>query len=831
MLDRFTSHNWSRELGLVEASLLAQAKDEFGHHVVLLDGSSGSFVLSESLSADFRETTAANWSWSADLPHHVHLGPDTVTVLRWDSPSVRRFARAGVEAKLEAFYEYLFRDRVQSRPNAVDHSIDVFRRLRSYMNEEDIPDEASIPTFLFVIASMMSGGADVAVSQSERIAQQFGLNNDYLDIFRRLGYDTLNSLIEQFRFPRGMPRALEIIPDILVRHAGGTIFQEAHFEFVRGGPIDMFGLPSLAVVRANSRGGTHFTPPGLARSLIEQVFRHVDLTKPTIRILDPACGAGSFLRESLRYLQRVNYTGEVSLFGYDVSANAVEMTKFVLRCAISDWPEIRTDRIEFIVQDSVEQDFKWPAVDVVLMNPPFISWGGLSEDQRGQLKAILRNYYAGRPDYSMGFIQKAIDSLQSNGVLGSLLPASLLSLEASLKWRRSLLESCSVEFLGLLGDHTLFRHAIVEVAASVFVKNTTTPSEVYLSLWSSERPGASSEVLRSLRQYQIGRPALYIPSGTIIKSTEDWRVSVSEKLVLNDTPDWRPRPSRLDAVMPILRTGTDTVIDNVFHVREGIRAGLRKAFILTERELQILPRNERLYFRPIAENKNIREGRINAHDYIFYPDAVGLDPILSEEDLSQRLPKYFKNYLAPNRQELSSRSALRGRNWWVLNWGRNYFVSREAKLVSAFFGKTGSFALDLEGDYVVVQGFAWFPRSEFTQEIELTPAKFQNDYLAKVYNAYVALLNSRIFLLLLAEFCPHVAGGQFNLSKRFVGHIPLPNLAKLGRQSSHFGFMVEALSEEGLRISTGRNTYSRRTEELVSEVYRVPVSLWPNVEI
>ena len=69
-----------------------------------------------------------------------------------------------------------------------------------------------------------------------------------------------------------------------------------------------------------------------------------------------------------------------------------------------------------------------PKVDVVLINPPFISWVAMSSTQQNQMRSILEADLSGRGDFSMAFVTKAMGSLVPDGVLGTLVPSSLLNL-------------------------------------------------------------------------------------------------------------------------------------------------------------------------------------------------------------------------------------------------------------------------------------------------------------------------------------------------------------------------------------------------------------------
>jgi adenine-specific DNA-methyltransferase len=818
---------FAKGLGLIEGPLFSYLQEDYKHHSVLLNGGRGSFALSSQGNNDVNLDEAASWAWSSDLPHHVFVTEQDVILSRWDDPtSTRRFSRSSVEGKLETFYEYLLLDRVNSKFDVIEHSVDILRRVRSHINDQQIPDEASLHVFLFIIASMLSGRNNEAYANPDWLLTNYTLDPNYIEAFRSLGEAKLSALIEQFRIPLESPRLLQLAPQLLIRHAAGTVFQEAHFEFVRSSPTDLFNLLGAAEIRVSTRGGILFTPPGLARAIIEQAFADSALGE-SITVFDPACGAGAFLHEVLRYLQRAGYRGRVVLIGFDSSSNAIAMARFALNEARRDWPEGTIEDIRLEVRDSLEET-EWPISDFIFMNPPFISWENMGRAKQELVKVILGRWYKGKPDYSMAFIERAISSLKQGGVLGTLLPSSLLSLEASLKWRRHIIDEATPKLLALLGDHGLFRHAIVEVASAILVKGQKLENDGRLiSIWTSEKRGASGEALRYLRKFRdaTGQELTEVIRPSI--ESNDWRVTTSQIDVFEKTSDWRPRPNRLDMVLSILDETTETTVGELFQVQQGIRAGHRKAFIITAEDYRRLPEPERVFFRPIAENKNIRDGRIGPHEYIFYPDTVGLPKIDDDSTLRNVLPTYFERFLKPYINDLMGRKSLIQGRWWGLSRSRRYFNKLEPKIVSAYFGDAGSFAFDSTGEYVVVQGFVWRLGTQIRQSFSEVEKKIRDQYRYQVFKAYVALLNSDLFSLLLAEFCPHVAGGQFNLSKKYVSPIPLPNLAKEGQLNRQFGHIVDSLAEASDAVQSGEYSSRKRINELVAEAYRAPLHLWP----
>ena len=123
----------------------------------------------------------------------------------------------------------------------------------------------------------------------------------------------------------------------------------------------------------------------------------------------------------------------------------------------------------------------------------------------------------------------------------------------------------------------------------------------------------------------------------------------------------------------------------------------------------------------------------------------------------------------------------------------------------------GGFAVDPQGEFVVVQGFAWFLRA-INEDTELTP----EDQLL----AYSVLMNSRQFSEVLQLFSPQVAGGQFDLSPRYVGKIPLPDFGRLSFDEAK-GKYIYALIELGRDVKLSDPEWLAEAERLTIGVYGV----------
>jgi type I restriction-modification system DNA methylase subunit len=137
---------------------------------------------------------------------------------------------------------------------------------------------------------------------------------------------------------------------------------------------DLFGgVSSRQITKKDSYSSIHYTPPNLARSIVENSLREIDLSKNQLNILDPSCGSSEFLIEALKQLKSLDYNGKINVVGYDSSLSAIETSKFLLHYENqTQWNGELTLTVNH-VEDSLLIDWGLNN-DLILMNPPFVSW-------------------------------------------------------------------------------------------------------------------------------------------------------------------------------------------------------------------------------------------------------------------------------------------------------------------------------------------------------------------------------------------------------------------------------------------------------------------------
>lgn len=805
------AQRWAAHFGLALSPLFDTGETVAGgHHAVLLDGGFGSFAMSETDEELWRSVRGAAWAWSSNLPHHVTVTSKVVAVTRWDKAEPEVLSRTSVEGRLESFYSYLIADRVRSNQRVVEHVLGLFRRVRSLVADARLTDDRSVDAFLGFLALLIERDRDEGVEAGSRSLRSTEAQRLTL---RQLSQAAVNAMLDEVRSTTSM-QTLRLHPSLAIRHAGSEIFQEAHFEFLRAPGLDLFDFAGPAEVSAVSRGGAHFTPPALARSLVEQTLLQIEglHSRRQLVVMDPACGSGAFLQEAVRTLGRLKFVGHLVLVGRDISSAAISMAGFVCQQAVLDYNYEGGVSIDLKVADSMRVDL--PKADVILMNPPFIAWSALNPGQRDDMRTVLGEYLQGRGDFSMAFITMAIALLEPGGALGALMPSSLLTLQAAEAWRANLLERVHLRLLASLGDYGLFAHALVQVAAAVFAKPAAqmTSDGITLSLVSGNTSDSTGEALRFLRQAKTGEVSA--------SRREAWEVFEVPTATLRQRPTWRVISPTLEAGLTRLMDSGAERIGALFDVRQGIRTGDNKVFLLTEEKYHGLPTKERKYFRPAVMNDSIQDGLIQDIYYVFYPSNQEGPLFATEDELMAAVPCYADRYLIPRAHSLKVRAGhvRAGRaDWWGLSWGRESWAqSSEPRLISKYFGGPGGFVVDAAAKFAVVQGFAWFLKRKSASGIDedLPGALTDTDILF----AFAGLMNSGVFAQLLELFSPHVAGGQVDLSPRYVNAIPIPNLLEL-EKDARLGRLIKKLSSLARTPRLLDANWTAATDRISSELY------------
>lgn len=469
---------WESNFGLLPMKLnpLNQA-DKF----LMLNGGQGDFCLKTSAKGDENQSTIYGESWSTNTKNFLFINEDSVEVVNWFEGKTENIPNKKIEFNLGQFYKYLSSKSHKTQNDVVPFILDIFRQLRNITFEKQ--DSSETINLLFTLL----------VSLEEDIS-----NIDYnkWNISNSKIPDRFDYFVE--RLNQGV-RNIKPNLDLILRHTAGVLFQEAHREVIYFNPQrDLFGgISSKLETRLDAYSSIHYTPQYIARSIVENTIKTFDLSKPQITILDPSCGSSEFLIEILKQLKNKDYKGKITVKGFDSSDSAIRTSGFLLTYENRKQWNNELNIVVKRVEDSLVED--WGQNDIILMNPPFLSWELLKEkNSRDNVLNILSEVVRkSRPNQATAFFYKASQSLSNNGIIGCVLPTSIFYSEIYSDLRIKIGEELNFKVLAKLGNY-VFEDALTDV--SLFIASKNQSLQLPKVLWTKNEKGVVQDALREFRK-------------------------------------------------------------------------------------------------------------------------------------------------------------------------------------------------------------------------------------------------------------------------------------------------------------------------------------------
>jgi adenine-specific DNA-methyltransferase len=766
--------NWRRSFGLLPIRLLPSKQND--NSFIMLNGGSGDFCIKQESEGE-NPKELKNLAWSSNTKNFVVVEDEFVAIYNWKKHDIERTRIDQVSSHFGKFYNYIVKNSFHSEDDIVPFVIDLFKRFRNLTKEKY--ESGSALNLLFILLS--------------------SLEDDLNDFdFEKWGLTEIEIPPEIEKYSNWLKSGIKNLSpklEVILRHSAGALFQEAQKEIVMFDPqIDLWGLHSGTIKsKPLLYSSIHYTPDYFARAIVENALQKIDLQKEELKIFDPACGSGEFLKEVLKQLNEKRYDGRINIIGWDISKTAIDTTKYLMTY------EERTlwkDNLNFdlrLVEDSLMKEWD-DDHDLILMNPPFLSWEQMNKDLREVIKENLGANAKGKPNQASAFFYKAVNSLNNDGALGAVIPSSILTLDSYKNLRNEIEETCDLRLIGKFGNY-VFEEALTDV--SIIIATKSENASLPLLIWTKNEKGIASEALMELRKMQANRElkvdakqySIYTPDNFPV-AKESWKpISLKENNLLKKL-EVHVAQERLKPVI------------NLFDVKQGVRTGQNNVFLIKIEDYEKLPENEKKYFRPVADNDSIKNHQIIIQKYLWYPYDVDGIVINSEESLRDSAPVFFENYLLPNKNTLVDLARKNENNWWHLSEHRAWLRSNEKRIISGEFGSSKSFALDLSGKFVVVRGNAWIPKNDLNHD---------------GYYFYLSVFSSSVFDTLLSIYSKELAGGKwYDLGKMYTKQIPIPNFLNKEVKDS---FATEKLVMLGKELAHNERSVQATIDELLVEYF------------
>lgn len=769
-MDLFDIKYWVKETGMLSTYLNRMSSR---NQYILLDGSVSDFCL-QIKGPDISDEIMFSDSWSSNTKSYILLNNSKVKMYNWYNKKVSEYSLSVVNDSFDNFIQIVQSNSYRTPDDIVPFVISLFRQMRNISGECKDPEVA-----LNYLYRLLISIEDDDIN-SENIISRWKIDNIVLP-------DRFDYFVEKIRNGvNGISPSL----DLILRHCSGPLFEEAQKEVLFFNmDRDLFGGVSNKLISKNSLySSVHYTPQYLARSIVENCLLELDLEyREKIKIFDPACGSGTFLLEVVKQLKDLGYKGKIDVLGLDISTSAITTTKFLLEYEKrTQWCNIDFNYDIKKVEDSLSID--WPEdCDILVMNPPFMSWDLLNKNERDAVYAQLHEVFdKGKPNQAAAFFVKAISSVCNSGVIGTVLPYLIFYSDSYSKLRSYVSENATIKQIASLGTF-VFEDALTNVSFLVAKKSTAKCLNPQV-LWTKNAQGIPQLALSSLRKLQKRKSLAYNDKNVSIYTpinfplrNNSWRIIPEEEQEF------------LSKVLVWQNTGRLNVINDVFAVSQGIITGRKGIFEISESEYLNLSDNEKKYFRPLINSNSIHNGKITISEYLWYPyDKDGL-MLESESDIENL---EFIDRLSTYKHELLRRNGVD--NWWSLTRPRNGLFKKEIRLYSTRFGSSASFAIDETGECVITEGNFYKIKSGVIED----------------YYFYLSVFSSNIFERLLSIYAKQLLSG-YDLSPTQIKNIPIPYIDDKLRQSSIFKRLVLC----GHRLVEGDVSYINIVNDYLKILY------------
>ncbi len=546
--------------------------------------------------------------------------------------------------------------------------------------------------------------------------------------------------------------------------------------------------------------GIYYTPTWvvdyIVKFAIEEALKRKGAKADKLRVLDPACGSGTFLLRAFDHLMRArNPTGASvqsrfdpetagpllalrtsvltdNLFGVDLDARAVEIAQLnlMIRAAESRHrlPTLeRNVRVgnSVIAEASVDpcalnwaKAFPEPmgegGFDVVVTNPPYVRIQNLGAAEVDYFAAHFKadwNY-----DIYTVVVQQAWELLREGGVAGFILPNKFLSANYGESLRTFLADRGAVLRLMDFRDFQVFEDATTYTCLLFLRKGKPKKRFDFGSLKADSDPAA----VRSLSDDQFSLSEVEAPK----EPARPWTLVPAESRGLFERLDTIPR--RLGPLCDEIFQGIVTGADPAYVVRiekEEGRTVLIKN-VADGREFQL----EAELVKKLLKGKELRRWGIDWNDLgIVYPYDLAdpTAPLYPLETIRSRWPRVFE-YFQQYEEVLKGREDGRFRTskeWHQFGRRQNIEKFGPPKIMTQVLASRSSFSLDDSGQYYFVGGgnaggYGIQLKDSSTEKLLYT----------------LGVLNSRPLQFYHHLISTPFRGGFFSYGRRFLEPLPIP---------------------------------------------------------
>jgi len=462
--------------------------------------------------------------------------------------------------------------------------------------------------------------------------------------------------------------------------------------------------------------GAHYTPLALGRFVANRILCNLGSEHPqTLRVMDPACGAGALL-EAFESAAQDEGRVTCEYTGVEADQAALESARLRLGAGLAA-------RLSLVQGDFLEMACPnhgltglWGAAqqtvdltesfDVVIANPPYVRTQVLGTVESRRLAE--RFGLSGRVDLYQAFLVAATTSLRPGGVIGIIVSNRFLTTVTGAAVRRYLADRYEICEVIDLGDTKLFEAAVLPAVIvgrrkKAFGASVSRPATRFLRIYSvpaaarhADAPAQSRDIYDVLEQGKNG--IFRVPEGI-------YRLSTGTLDTTRDTGRvWALTTPREARWVEHVRSQAFGYFADIAHIRVGIKTTADSVFIRSDWEaLPAGMRPEASLLLPLLGHEDARRWARKAGappaERILYPHEMR-NGRRSAIDLAQFAGA--RRYLESHEARLRDRRYLAesGRKWYEIWVPQDPSAWAAPKVVFPDISPAPCFFLDTNGSLV-----------------------------------------------------------------------------------------------------------------------------------
>ncbi len=546
--------------------------------------------------------------------------------------------------------------------------------------------------------------------------------------------------------------------------------------------------------------GIYYTPTWvvdyIVKFALEEALKRKGARPEELRVLDPACGSGTFLLRAFDHLMRArNPTGASvqarfdpdnagpllalrtsvlteNLFGVDLDSRAVEIAQLNLMIrAAESRHRLPTLERNLRVGNSVIADpsvdaraldwnraFPGPmgggGFDVIVTNPPYVRIQNLGAAEADYF--ALRFQADWNYDIYTVFVQQAWDLLREGGVAGFILPNKWLNANYGESLRTFLADKGAILRLLDFKDYQVFSGATTYTCLLFLRKGRPKGKFAFGSF----KPDVDPAISRTLTDEQFAISETTTPR----PPSGPWTLVPERSRGLFEKLDALPK--RLRDIAESIFVGLQTSADDVYIVTADVeRNGLTEITNRLDGRQFVV---ESPIMKPLLKSGDMRRWHIDwkGLSLVFpYRDTAEGVKGIGAADLAREFPK-AKSYFSEYSEVLKDRENGKARDnpdWHLFLYNKSLDKFPLPRILTPNLSQHGSFSYDPGGHYTFVGGAGG------GYGIVLT------DTSEDAYFYVLGVLNSRP-----VEFYHHLVsspfqGGYFSNARQYIEPLPIPD--------------------------------------------------------